>query len=121
MLFQVGFAICTDIWFTEHARAYGKRGVHLLANPRATRKTTFEKWLVAGQAASLVSGTFCISSNHFYFKENHDLELGGRGWIIGPDGRIIGLTSPDTPFITAEIDLKEAESAKQTYPRNVLE
>lgn len=23
---QVGFAICTDIWFTEHARAYGKKG-----------------------------------------------------------------------------------------------
>ncbi len=118
---QIGFVICSDIWFTEHARAYGKKGVHLIANPRATRKSTFEKWLVGGRAVSLVSGAFCISSNHYYFKENEDPELGGKGWIISPNGDVIGLTSREQPFITADIDLTEAEYAKQTYPRNVLE
>jgi hypothetical protein len=43
------------------------------------------------------------------------------GWIVGPDGEVLGLASRERPFITATINLREAECAKQTYPRYVLE
>jgi len=48
-------------------------------------------------------------------------DLGGQGWIVGPDGQVLGLTSRERAFVTVEIDLREAERAKQTYPRYVLE
>jgi N-carbamoylputrescine amidase len=47
--------------------------------------------------------------------------FGGQGWIVGPDGEVLGLTSTGHPFLTMEIALEEAERAKSTYPRYVLE
>jgi len=117
---RIGFQICTDIWFTEHARAYGKQGVHLIATPRATEKATVDKWLVAGRAAAIVSGAYSLSSTRAS-SEGSAANFGGQGWIVGPDGQVLGLTSRQGPFVTVEIDLEEAERAKQTYPRYVLE
>jgi N-carbamoylputrescine amidase len=76
---RIGFAICTELWFMEHARA---------------NKTS----LAGNQPA-----------------------FGGRGWVAGPEGQVLGLTSPERPFVTVDIDLREADLAKQTYPRYVAE
>ena len=117
---QTGFQICTDLWFMEHARAYGKAGVHLLVNPRATAQPTLDKWLAGGRAAAVVAGAYSLSSNRVS-KEVPGLTFGGQGWIIGPDGEVLGLTSSERPFLTMDIDLREAECAKSTYPRYVRE
>ncbi len=113
---KMGFLICSELWFLERARAYGKAGVHLLLCPRGAELRTLEKWLVGGRTAAIVSGAFCLSSN----RAGPNLPgapFGGHGWIIGPEGQMLGLTSPEAPFLTLEIDLGEAERAKQTYPR----
>jgi len=115
---RVGFTICTELWFTERARAYGKAGIHLLAAPRATGDTTVEKWLVGGRTAAIVSGAFCASSNRV---NGAKTRFGGLGWVIGPDGDVLALTSPEQPCVTVYIDLAQAERAKQTYPRYVQE
>lgn len=115
---SVGFAICTEIWFFEHSRAYGKMGVHLIACPRATPKSTLDKWLVSGRAAAVVSGAFCLSSNRINLT-GKGADLGGQGWIVGPDGEVLGETTQKKRFVTVEIDLKDAEQAKKTYPRYV--
>jgi len=47
----------------ERARAYGKVGVHLIVNPRATERSTLDKWLTGGRAAAVIAGAFCLSSN----------------------------------------------------------
>ena len=120
----IGFQICTDLWFFEKARAYGKQGVHLIANPRGTRKATEDRWLLAGRAAAITSGAFRISSNNRISTNNpsgRNADVGGPGWIMGPDGDILALTSPEQPFATLTLDLAEAERAKQTYPRYVPE
>lgn len=117
---RVGFMICTDLWFTEHARAYGRQGVHLIVTPRATEKATLDKWLVGGRAAAILSGAYCLSSNPVTADESR-VVLGGQGWIITPDGEVLVRTSHEQPFVTVEIDLNEAERAKQTYPRYVSE
>ena len=116
----IGCLICSDIWFFEHSRAYGQMGVHLVACPRATPKSTLDKWLVAGRAASVVSGAFCLSSNRISPK-GKQLEPGGQGWITGPDGEVLGKTSSRKPFLTLDIDLSEADKAKKTYPRYIRE
>jgi predicted amidohydrolase len=114
----LGFVICTDIWFFQHARSYGKKGVHLIACPRATPRSTLDKWLVGGQATAVVSGAFSLSSNKID-QEGEDADLGGQGWIVDPDGKVLGLTSRERPFLTLDLDLEKADRAKQTYPRYV--
>jgi N-carbamoylputrescine amidase len=113
---SIGFLICTDMWFFEHSRFYGKAGVQIIVCPRATPKSTLDKWLVGGRTVSVVSGAFCISSNKY---SPIDLNLGGLGWIIDPEGHILGVTSQTMPILTVDIDLKIADRAKQTYPRYV--
>lgn len=115
---KVGFMICTDMWFMQHASAYGQAGIHILAVPRATPHETISKWQAGGQAAAIISGAFCLSSN-LYSEPTTAVNLGGCGWIIDPDGRVLATTSPEQPFITLALDLQIAEAAKQTYPRYV--
>ncbi len=115
---RIGLLICTEIWFFEHGRAYGRNGVHLIATPRATEAATVDKWLVAGRAAAVVSGAYSLSSNRGGLDRN-GVQFGGTGWIVSPDGEVLGLTSTENPFCTVELDLAAAERAKQTYPRYV--
>jgi len=117
----VGYAICTEMWFLQHAREYSKQGVQLLACPRATPSGTVEKWIVGGRVAAVVSGAFCLSSN-FSGNAGELGEWAGSGWIIEPEeGRLLGTTSPEAPFLTLDIDLNAADAAKRTYPRYVLD
>ena len=66
-----------------------------------------------------MAGAFCISSNRS--GGGSGIQWGGSGWIIDPDGEVLGLTSSEEPFLTLDLDLEEAESAKETYPRYVSE
>lgn len=116
---RVGFLICSDLWSPTGARVHGKAGAHLLAVPRASGKSSVEKWLAGGRVASVVSGAFCLSSNRT--GERGEAEFGGKGWVVDPDGEVLGLTSSAEPFLTVEVDLARAEEAKKTYPRNALE
>ena len=111
--------ICTELWFFEHAREYSKHGIHLLVCPRVSPQSSVDKWIAAGQAAAVVSGAFCLSSN-LSGPNIESIEFGGVGWIIGPEeGSVLGVTSPIKPFLTVEIDIEKAEKAKRTYPRYV--
>lgn len=112
---SIGYLICSELWALGQAQAYGKAGVRLLVTPRATGVASVPKWVIGGQAAAIVSGAFSLSSNRV------GTIFGGGGWVIGPDGEILGLTSQEQPFVTVEIDLNEADRAKTTYPRYVLD
>lgn len=115
----VGFSICTEMWFTEHARSYARQGIHILACPRATELSTVDKWIAGGRAAAVMSGAFCISANRS--GDGSGIHWGGSGWIIDPDGQVLGVTTSDEPYLTLELDLEKANSAKETYPRYVTE
>lgn len=114
---QIGFLICSELWAMDRAREYGKAGTHLLVTPRATGKTTVDKWLAAGRVAAVLAGAFSLSSNRI----GSAAEFGGQGWVVNPDGTVLALTSADQPFVTVEIDLTEADHAKTTYPRYCLD
>lgn len=116
---RMGFMICTEMWFFQHAREYGKQDIHLLLCPRSTLSRTVEKWTIGGQAAAVVSGSFCLSSNHC--GRSHDTELGGAGWIVDPYGVLLGTTSQKQPFLSLDLDLTQAEAAKQDYPCYVID
>jgi len=118
---KVGFLICTEIWFNFRAREYGRQGMQLLVCPRATPNPTAPKWVAGGQAAAVVSGAFCLSSN-LAGATPEGGDYAGVGWIIEPgEGKVLALTSSEQPFLTLDIDLEEADRAKETYPRYVLD
>lgn len=118
---KIGFLICTELWFNQHARQYSKEGVHFLVCPRATPKPTATKWVVGGQTAAVVSGAYCLSSN-LGGTTPAGGDFAGIGWVIEPgEGKVLGLTSPEKPFLTLDVDLAEAEKAKKTYPRYILD
>jgi N-carbamoylputrescine amidase len=105
---HVGFLISTELWAND--------GAHLVATPRITSDASREKWLAAGRTAAVLAGAFGLSSN----RADAQAGYGGLGWIIGPDGKTIGMTTDEQPFVTAQIDLAQAERARSTYPRYVF-
>lgn len=111
-----GFLICSELWAMGRAQAYGKQGARLLITPRATVIASLEKWLAGGRAAAVVAGAFALSSNRVSAEV-----FGGRGWVIDPDGAVLAQTSRDNPILTVEIDPAQADAAKQTYPRYLLD
>ena len=94
-------------------RSYGKQGAHFVISPRATGIESLNKWNAGGITDSVVSGCFQLSSNRF------GGQFGGKGWIINPDGKVLGSTDESKPFITLSVDLAESEIAKKTYPRYI--
>ena len=119
---RVGFMICTEMWFTKHARDYGKDGVQLLLSPRATLAPSVDKWIAGGRAAAVVSGAYSLSSNFSGPAVGALPDWGGAGWIVEPEeGDVLGVTSVEEPFLTVDIDLAVADQAKSTYPRYVVD
>lgn len=98
---HVGFLISTELWAME---------------PRITSGATREKWLAAGRTAAVLAGAFGVSSNRADARGGY----GGLGWIIDPHGQTIAMTSDEVPFVTAQIDLDQAERARATDPRRVF-
>ena len=116
---RAGVMLCTDLWFSEHARAYGRQGAKIIFVPRATGTANLDRWIVGLRHAAIVSGAYVVSSNRSGKTMWND--FAGHGCVIDPDGEILGATSRDEPFLTMDVDLKCADSAKRHYPRYVAE
>lgn len=118
---KIGFMICTELWFFQEARKYGKELVDIIVCPRVTPASSAQKWVAGGQAAAVVSGAYCLSSN-LSGSTPQGSNFAGTGWIIEPEeGDVLGVTSANHPFLTIDIDLEKAKKAKKSYPRYVLD
>ena len=117
---SIGFQICTEIMFNEWSRSYGKRGVDLIAVPRASGAAS--RWPIAMQMAAIASGAFVATSNRTRPSDAPpEATFGGKGMVVDPEGEILATTSDREPFVTVSIDLALSQKAKRTYPRTVLE
>ena len=113
---KAGMLICSELWLMQDAQDLGQQGIDLLCIPRATPHATLEGWLAAGVVSAKVSGAYSLSSN-LYRPRGGSADLGGMGWVIDPDGEVLATTDSANPFVTVEIDLDKAKTAKATYPR----
>jgi predicted amidohydrolase len=113
---KIGVLLCTEMWFTEYARNYGKQGIDLLLCPRATGITSVNQWIRCGQTLSIISGAYCLSSNKSG-QGDPDFQWGGNGWIAEPmNGNLSGTTTATEKFVTREIDINRSRNAKNEYP-----
>ena len=111
----VGFQICTELLFTEASHEIGRAGAHLIAAPRATGG--HRRWPIAASLAAIMSGCFVASANR---RSEDGKAFAGGSSIVSPEGEVLGETDLDSPSVTVEIDLEEANRAKLTYPRNLI-
>ncbi len=117
---QVGFLICTELMFNEHARHYGRAGADVLLVPRAAGASSLSRWLVAVRMAAIVSGCYVLSSNRAGAGSQGQV-FGGAGWIVDPFGDLIAETSPAAPVAVHEIDVALVRRAQSEYPCYVRE
>ena len=117
---RVGFLICTELMFNEHARHYGRTGAGIILAPRAVGAASLRRWLVAARMAAVVSGSYVLSSNRAG-ADSRGQTFGGAGWIVDPFGDLVAETSPAAPVAVQEIDLALVRRAQSEYPCYVKE
>jgi predicted amidohydrolase len=111
--FAIEHHLLRPVLLTSRKRVPQSGAAH---TPRATGSESIDKWIAAGRTGAVIAGAFAVSSNRFSFERN----FGGAGWIIAPDGEILGLTNEREPFVTVDCALAIANHAKSTYPRSAL-
>lgn len=117
---RVGFLLCTEVMFNEHARHYGRGGAHAILAPRAVGEASLPRWLVAMRMAAVVSGCYVLTSNRSSV-DDAGQRFGGRGWIIDPEGECVAETSESSPVAFHELDLDLVARAQNDYPCYVRE
>jgi len=115
----LGVMMCSELWYPEHARALGRAGATVIAAPRATHRSTLDRWIAAMRVDAIVSGAYVASSNRA--GGQGDAAFGGAGVIVHPDGRVLATTSPDCAFVTLELDLDASTRARAGYPCTIVE
>jgi N-carbamoylputrescine amidase len=111
---RVGFQLCTEMLFTDLSWRIGRADAHIIAAPRATGG--HRRWRAAASLMAIVSGCFIASANRRSYERD---DFVGQSWIVSPEGDILAETTAEAPIATVDIDVHEATSAKQTYPRNL--
>jgi N-carbamoylputrescine amidase len=116
---NVGVLLCTELFFNERARAYGRDGVDLIVTPRASGPV-LPRWKVAGAMAAIVSGAWFVSSSRIGLGALGQ-QFGGMGFAMSPDGTLLDETSEESPLAVVTIDLDAAREQKSRYPCYVKE
>jgi N-carbamoylputrescine amidase len=121
---RVGVLLCTELMFNEHARRYVRDGrAQLIVSPRASGQT-LHTWHAAGAMAAIVSGAYVISSNRVGQAQASDAQhpqFGGEGFAYAPGGKLIQVTSFDSPMQVILWDETQVMQAQQDYPCYVQE
>jgi N-carbamoylputrescine amidase len=111
---NVGFLIGTELWMMNQVQAYGLEEVHLLLTPRSTSGEATQTWLAAARVAAVLAGAYALSSN----RVSSTGAFGGHGWIIDPEGNVLGITDKRRPSVTLDVDLAAAGLAQgRCFPR----
>ncbi len=115
---RIGFLVCTDIMWNEHARRYGRDGVDLIVVPRAMPPEAAHVFDVALQMTAIVSGCYVASSNRSG-RDSAGERFEGRGCIIDPSGSTVAQTSHYHRVVVHELSSDFIAWKKSFYPCNV--
>ena len=116
---RIGFLICTDIMWNEHARSYGRDGVDLIVVPRAMPPDAAHVFDIALQMTAIVSGCYVASSNRTG-RDSGGERFEGRGCVIDPRGNTVAQTSYYQRIAVHELSTDFIAWKKSVYPCNVV-
>lgn len=110
----VGIQLCSETMYPEWARELGVKGAQLIAQPRAA--TAHKLWSVAAEMSAVSSGCFIATANRRTFDKDW---FPGGSTIVSPDAKLLAETTVDKTFAAVEIDLANADQARERYPRSL--
>jgi N-carbamoylputrescine amidase len=106
---DIGFLIGPELG-ARGERPYGRGQVDIVVMPRCTRSETFAQRLAHACAVASETGAFALSSNR-------SAPFEGQGWIVAPDGSVLGTTSRTQPFVSLEIALPSERTGDRSRAR----
>jgi len=111
---RIGVLLCTELMFTERARAYGKAGAHLIAAPRASGRS-LALWKTAGAMAAIASGCYVVSSNRTGSSSGGPA-FGGGAHAFAPDGSLLSESDEKHSVVVFDLCTAVADAQKSRYP-----
>lgn len=95
---DIGLLIDEEAWAAEGPQPYARGEVDIIAMPRCTRFAGLAPRLERASTVAIEIGAYVLSSNR-------GTPFEGQGWIIAPDGSMLGTTTPQQPFLSLEIEV----------------
>lgn len=102
---RIAMLIGNELWAP---RGYEAESVDILAIPRAGDTAALGDPLQRACSLAEHAHAYCLSSNR-------SGEFGGQGWIISPEGCVLGLTSAAEPFLSMDIALRASASEPRYF------
>jgi N-carbamoylputrescine amidase len=94
-----GFLFGAELLVQEAVDEYVQQRVPLLLMPRSSPESDIDHWLAAGCNVARFAHAFALSSSR---------AGEGAGWVIGPEGKALAITSESRPFVTVDLVLPAA-------------
>jgi N-carbamoylputrescine amidase len=109
---HLGIQICSDVNRPEGTHLLGAMGAEVVLAPRATPRTSTERWLLVMRANAVTSGLFVVSTNRP--GPEAGVSIGGPSVAIAPDGEV--LVQSEEALAIACLDRGRLLRAGQDYP-----
>lgn len=112
----VGLTICYDIRFPNLYRDLAQSGAKLIFVPSAFTQVTGEAhWHVLQRARAIENGCFIVSPAQVGI-HSRGRQTYGHSLIVAPWGEILADGGTDIGILLAELDLKQADTARAKVP-----
>lgn len=112
---MLGFLIGPELLAADKVSHYRQEPVDVVVTPRIGTPPGPQAWITAGCEAARQLGAFSLSSCRPLSSEAD----GPGGWVIGPEGEVLALTSAEQPFVSMSLDLAAADEAKRRHTDEV--
>lgn len=113
---KIGLSICYDLRFPSLYRGLAMAGAGLLSAPAAfTQVTGAAHWHVLTRARAIETGCFVFAPAQCGLHAEGRATF-GHSMIINPWGEVLAEGGQDPGIISADIDLREIEAARQRIP-----
>ena len=109
---HLGVQICSDVNRPEGSHLLGAMGAEVILAPRATPRSSTERWLLVMRANAITSGLFVVSTNRP--GPEGGVSIGGPSVVIAPDGEVTIQT--EEPLAIACLQRARLLRARQEYP-----
>lgn len=109
---RVGLQICSDMQRPQCVTALAAMGAEVILAPRATPRTSHERWRTVLRAAAIAGACYVASINRP--QPEGAAPIGSPSMVVAPDGEV--LAENEDPLTVVALDRHTVERARRDYP-----
>lgn len=112
---KIGIQMCWDNFYPEASRILALKGAQIILAPTASAFNTNDKWFLSISASAFLNGFYILRVNRV--GNDGPLDFYGKSFCVSPEGQLIDdFTGFNECVIIYNIDLREAENARKSWP-----